>query len=222
MTKFAFIFDMDGLMIDSEPVSYRAWQMLLAEYGYELPEEQYAQMIGLRADASTELVRQWFGLEETAVTLQTRKNQYFHQLKEQEGFPLMAGLMELQAEIARRDIVWGVATSSRRAEATENLTRMGLINSVHAYVGGDEITNAKPAPDIYLLIAQQLGVNPKNCLAMEDSVPGSQAAVAAGMTTIAIPSGPSVHRQYPHAHYRFNSLHEVVNRLDELIAVISG
>lgn len=129
----------------------------------------------------------------------------------------MPGLMPLHAEITRRQIPWAVATSSPYHQAETVLTQLGLIDACCAIAAGNEVSQGKPAPDIYLLAAQRLGIAPENCLALEDSVPGSQAAAAAGMITVAVPNGDTQINDFPHAHYILPSLHAVLTYLDELL-----
>jgi HAD superfamily hydrolase (TIGR01509 family) len=207
---------MDGLMVDTEPLSRQAWDAALSEFGYALPDDVYYQMIGRRSDESSHMAWSAFDLPISAAELLARKTAALAIIRAQ-GVPVMPGLMPLQAEIARRNLVWGVATSSARAHAEAVLNEIGLLETCYAVTGGDEVTHSKPAPDIYLLAAERLGVNPQKCLALEDSWPGSQAAVAAGMVTIAVPNGDTQTAVFSHAHYVFPTLHEVLARLDELL-----
>ncbi|VAW34958.1 hydrolase, haloacid dehalogenase-like family [hydrothermal vent metagenome] len=130
------------------------------------------------------------------------------------GVPTMSGLYTLHAEIGRRQIPWAVATSSPRAHAVEILQQLGLLQQCRAIAGGDEVVDGKPAPDLYLLAAERLGIAPQSCLALEDSGPGSQAAVAAGMTAIAIPNAQTKTADFSHVHYQYDSLREVLANLD--------
>ena len=196
----AIIFDMDGLMVDTEPLSRQAWDSVLNTFGYTLSDEVYLQMIGRRSRESVQIAWNAYPLPISAEELLARKTAVFetHLLQ---NTPIMPGLMELHAEIAKRQIPWAVATSSPRHHAETILTQLELTNSCHAIAAGDEVVYSKPAPDIYFLAAQRLGIAPENCLALEDSVPGSQAAVAAGMTTIAIPNGDTRASRFPHIHH---------------------
>ena len=131
------------------------------------------------------------------------------------GVPTMPGLHALHDEIARRNIPWGIATSSPRAHAVEILQQLGLQERCRAIAAGDEVTNGKPHPDIYLLAARRLGIAPQDCLALEDSGPGSQAAVNAGMTVIAIPNAQTKTADFSHVHYLYRSLEDVLTNLDQ-------
>ena len=209
----AIVFDMDGLMVDSEPLSQQAWDEYLRPYGHQLTEEIVSSIIGLRADVSTPTIKKLFNLPEPVPVIIAKRAALYSQIRAK-GVPTMPGLHELQAEIERRQIPWAVATSSPRHHAEEILQQLGLQDRCRAIAAGDEVAHGKPQPDIYLLAAERLGIPPQNCLALEDSGPGSQAAVAAGMITIAIPNAQTKTADFSHAHHRYSSLHEVLAHLD--------
>ncbi|MFO7540004.1 MAG: HAD family phosphatase [Chloroflexota bacterium] len=208
----AVIFDMDGLMVDTEPLSRQAWDMAIRPFGHSLDDTTYSRMVGLRGDESVQIVRQTFDLPLTAAALYEQKSAHYRRLRA-EGIPVMPGLWSLLDAIEARHLPWAVATSSPRAQAEEVLGQLDLLSRCRAIVGGDEAPRGKPAPDIYLLAAERLNVAPNRCLALEDSLPGSQAAVAAGMSTVVVPNGPPNGRSpadFPHAHYVLSRLHEVI------------
>ena len=214
----AIIFDMDGLMVDSEPLSRHAWNQVLQAHGYQMTDDFYGQIIGLRTDQSTEIILNQYPMPMTAAELAARKGEIFHQIRAQ-GIPAMPGLMALQVIIKERAIPWAVATSSPRDHAEIILAQLGLTESCHAIAAGNEVAHSKPAPDIYLLAAERLGIDPTTCLALEDSEPGCQAANAAGMTVIAIPNGETKTAVFACASYRYSSLNQVVQNLDKLLAI---
>ena len=209
----AIVFDMDGLMVDSEPLSQQAWDDYLRPYGHKLNEEIVSNIIGLRGDISTPIIKELFNLPEAVPTIIANRAAIYSQIRA-DGVPVMPGLSELQAEIARRQIPWAVATSSPRGHALEILHQLGLQARCRAIAAGDEVAHGKPAPDIYLLASERLGIAPRHCLALEDSGPGTNAAIAAGMPTIAIPNDQTKTADFSHVHYRFSSLHDVLDNLD--------
>ena len=209
----AIVFDMDGLMVDSEPLSQQAWDEYLRPYGHKLTEEIVSSIIGLRGDVSTPYIKELFNLPEPVPTIISKRAAIYSQIRAN-GVPTMPGLHELQAEINRRQIPWAVATSSPRHHAEEILQQLNLQDQCRAIAAGDEVTHGKPHPDIYLLAAKRLGIPPQNCLALEDSGPGSQAAAAAGMTAVAIPNAQTNTADFSHVHDRYSSLHDVLANLD--------
>ncbi len=215
--RTTIIFDMDGLMVDTEPLSRRAWEQVLTEHGQALSDDLYLRMIGHRTLESARMVLAEHSIPYTPETLAAQKTAQFADIRA-EGVPIMPGLLELQAEIARRGLRWGVATSSPRAQAEEILERIGLLPACRAIAGGDEVAEGKPAPDIYLLATERLGVAPVECLALEDSPPGCRAAVAAGLRVVAVPHGYTGSANFDLAYAVCRSLRDVAERLDTLLA----
>lgn len=211
--KTAVIFDMDGLMVDTEPLSRRSWDLFLAPLGGKISDEIQAQIVGRRSDESSAIVKGALGLALSVAEIVAGKAAVYAELRA-EGVPPMPGLFELHEQIARRNIPWGVATSSPRHHAEEILAQLGLREACGAIAGGDEAENGKPAPDIYLLAAERLGHDPQHCLALEDSLPGTMAAKAAGMTVIAIPAAEANLAAFGVADYVMGELGEVTAVLD--------
>jgi HAD superfamily hydrolase (TIGR01509 family) len=214
--RTTIIFDMDGLMVDTEPLSRRAWGEVLAEHDRTLSDELYLRMIGHRTLDSARIVLADHPIPYTPEELAARKTVQFATIRAQ-GVPVMPGLPELQAEIARRGLRWAVATSSPRAQAEEILDRLGLLADCSTIAGGDEVVQGKPAPDIYLLAAERLGVLPGECLALEDSAPGCRAAIAAGMLVAAIPNGYTTNSDFSFVPAVYPSLHAVRQDLEWLL-----
>lgn len=211
------IFDLDGLMVDTEPLARIAWEGVLLDYGQALDEHTYRQTIGLRLQDTSRLLRETYQLDETADVLGQAKEAAMTELLHK-GVPVMPGLKTLLAALQRRNLAWAVATSSRRSYAELVLGQLRLLEVCAAVAGGDEVSRGKPFPDIYLLAAERLGARPSSCLALEDSVPGALAAVAAGMVTVAVPSGHTTAADFAFADFVYVSLDQVADDLDRLLA----
>lgn len=216
MTINAIIFDMDGLMVDTEPLSRQAWADLLAEFGHKLDDAVYGRVIGRRADETAQILLAAYPLPLSPTALISRKSKKLADLLNGRP-PIMPGLRALHTEIAQRRLPWGVATSSPRAHAQTILRQIGLRPPPQAIAGGDEAAQGKPAPDIYLLAAERLGISPARCLALEDSEPGCRAAIAAEMRVIAVPNRQTHTADFSFVHAVFPSLHDVAARLDDLL-----
>ena len=214
--RSAIVFDMDGLMVDSEPLSRQAWDEYLRPYNQHISDDLQSRIIGLRGDQSSALIREEFSLSKSSEVILAERKLIYQRLRAQ-GVPVMPGLMELHAIIAERNIPWAVATSSPRDHAEEILEQLGLMDAVCAIAAGNEVTHGKPAPDIYKLAAERMGVPPEKCLALEDSGPGSRAAVSAGMLTVAIPHGETRSSDFSHAHHVYTSLFDVAANIDQLL-----
>lgn len=186
MPENAVIFDMDGLLLDTERLCRDAFVAAGCELGLPDLNDLFLQCIGMRMAESNEIVRA--GLGDGAdfdrfIALWRSKNDVLHQT----GIPLKPGARDLLVHLKNTGIPTAVATSTNTPSATAHLTRVGLAGYFDHIVGGNQVTQGKPAPDIYLLAADRLGVSPNNCFAFEDSDPGTRAAVTSGATTIQIP-----------------------------------
>jgi HAD superfamily hydrolase (TIGR01509 family) len=216
MSNFAIIFDMDGLMVDSEPLSRSAWDQILGAYGHTLNDAIYKSVIGHRTDETAAIFIEAYDLPLTVDTLAREKVNALAEICAN-GVPVMPGLYALHAHITQRDLPWAVATSSPRSHAEEILTQLGLIDSCRVIVGGNEVAQGKPAPDIYCLAAARMGIAAAQCLAIEDSAPGCQSALAAGMMVVAVPNGDTKTANFSAVDHIFSSLNDVAENLDALL-----
>jgi len=210
------VFDMDGLLVDSEPLARRSWQRVIQAYGLVLDDETYGSMIGLRLEESSRLLQSRLGVPAPAEELARRKEAILAELGTQ-GIPPMPGLGQLMAALDERRMPWAVATSNRRTFAIQVLRQLDLLSACRSLTTGEEVQNGKPAPDIYLLAAQRMGVAPQYCLALEDSVPGARAAKAAGMVTIAVPGPHETASSFHFADHVYDTLGSVARDLDQLL-----
>jgi HAD superfamily hydrolase (TIGR01509 family) len=187
----AVILDMDGLMLDTEPLYRGSWQRGCEECGFVLDDAGYAPMIGRPTDdCEAQLVRR-FGTAFPLARFQTRWPELWKAYALEHGIQRMPGLDGLLAFLESRGVSMAVATSSD-AEYTEFTLRIGgLAGRFGIVVTRDQVAHGKPAPDLYIEAARRLGVAAGECVALEDSEPGVLSAVAAGMRTICVPGlGP--------------------------------
>ena len=212
----AVIFDLDGLMIDTEPLAQQAWDRVLQDHGKRLESDTFAKMIGLRLTESSKVIQAAYSLETSTTELADKETFYMSQIMTR-GIPTMPGLRRLITELDRRRIPWAVATSSQRKYAVEVLGQLDLLEKCGGIAAGDEVEHGKPRPDVYLLAARRLGIDPETCLALEDSVPGINAASAAGMLAVAVPNGETSSMKFEEAAFVYDSLPEVMSNLNELL-----
>jgi beta-phosphoglucomutase family hydrolase len=179
----AVVFDLDGVLADSESLHVEAWKRLFADLGVAFESGWAAEWVGVPDVQISRFVAERFSPGRPAAELLEQKRRRFRELvrRELRSFPGVAA--ELRSW---RAISLAVATSSARAEAELMLQSMGLRELFPVVVAGDEVQHRKPAPDIYRQAAQQLGLAAAECLAVEDSPVGIQAARAAGMPVIAV------------------------------------
>lgn len=181
----AVIFDMDGLMIDSERVSIACWVQAAAELALPIDAAFWLQLVGLGDRDCERLLREHIDAAQMQA-LYTRCHDLY-EARTQRGLPLRPGIMELLELLKQHDIPRAVATSTREPRASRKLAACGLLPYFAAVVTSSDVSHPKPAPDIYLLAAAKLGKAPARCLALEDSPAGTRAALAAGMTVIQVP-----------------------------------
>lgn len=183
----AVIFDMDGTLIDSEPNYRVADERFLRDRGVELPEEVWDSFVGVGSRNMIERVKAEHGLRGETDELLEIKDAYYREIAETRTrvFPATA---ELTRRLEERGIPRAVATGSSRSTLSFSLEAVGLADRFNATVSSDEVESGKPAPDVFLETASRLGVAPDRCLVVEDSRSGIEAALAAGMAVVAVPS----------------------------------
>lgn len=183
----ALIFDMDGLLFDSERVVRRTWNMAGEELGYGPVGEQIYHTLGLNLKSRTEYFHRVYGPNFPMEEFSEKTRRYYRQIEESEGVPLKPGVLRILEYGKRQGLRMGVATSSRREHSTYMLKKGGIWSFFSGFVFGDMVVNAKPDPEIYLKACRILGTDPGKCMAFEDSPNGIRAAAAAGMYAVMIP-----------------------------------
>lgn len=183
----AAIFDMDGLMIDTERLDMELWRSIGAAQGYAIPESLILNTVGRTREDTEAMFREALGAGFDYHTVRKlRIQEKFERFKKQ-GVPLKTGLLSMLELLERRGIRKAVATSTERSQAEKVLRIAGLYERFDAVVCGDEISRGKPEPDIFLAAAEKLAAEPDYCLVLEDSHAGIAAAAAAGIRSIMIP-----------------------------------
>ena len=182
----AVVFDMDGLMFDTETLYQQAGAELLRRRGKEFSEALYLRMMGIPGLQSMALLRAEHALEESASDLYDESQEIFRSLLETD-LRMMPGLLELLERIERRGLPKAVATSTRRDTVDLMLAPYGFHARFDDIVTSDLVTHGKPHPEIYLLTCTRLGVPPAQTLVLEDSHAGVTSAKAAGCRCAAVP-----------------------------------
>jgi HAD superfamily hydrolase (TIGR01509 family) len=154
------IFDMDGLMLDTERIACLAWKEATRRAGYDMPDTIFAAMIGRTKHDSVVLLQTTYGPEFNFEKIYAECGAIYNEHIAQHGLPLKPGVHELLGELYAQKIPLGVATSTRNPHARERLEQTGLLGYFSVLVTGDQITHGKPAPDIYLEAARRLGIDP--------------------------------------------------------------
>jgi len=178
----AVIFDLDGVVADSHPIHEAAWKTLLVEQGFDSATLNLDFLYA--GHPRREILRHYLGPIETSEMerLGRRKDELYalaaNQLKAKPGIP------RVLSELNQAGILCALATSAGRARTNESLKRLGITKDFSVIVTGEDVIATKPAPDIFLLAARELGVTEKESVVVEDSVAGVVAARAAGMKCV--------------------------------------
>jgi HAD superfamily hydrolase (TIGR01509 family) len=180
----AVIFDCDGTLVDSEPLARTAWERALAPYGYTVTEADVEACVGLPFPRVHAYFAERVALPDHDAMWAAFSGRLFD-LIDTELVPFDDAIAAAR-ELRSRGVPVAVASSSPRERLHRTLGRAGLLDAFDVTVAGDEVERGKPAPDMFLLAAARLGVEPSACVVIEDSPPGVQAGVAAGMFTLAV------------------------------------
>ena len=179
------IFDMDGLIFDTERLFMREQMRVVSEYGYTLTEEMYASTLGLTGAALTSQLKALFGEEYPEKEVTRRVRERLERTASEGGLPVKRGIRELLVFLADMDIACAVASSTHTNYVRRYLEAAELDGYFGAVIGGETVARSKPAPDIFI---KALGETPRSgALILEDSENGVRAAAAAEIPVICIP-----------------------------------
>ena len=217
MLPQAVIFDMDGLMLNSEPLYQQAWQAAAQDLGFTLEAELYLSLVGRSSAEADRLFMQLYGDQFPVQVFNELWDAQWRSLIQQQGVPLQPGLLPLLDWLEQQGIPKAVGTSSNATEAELCLDLAGIRDRFSVVVTVDQVEAGKPAPDIFLAAVTQLGVPPKACLVLEDSNAGVQAAATADIPVVMVPDlqSPTATSQAISLK-TFASLHEVLAWLQSL------
>lgn len=214
----AVIFDMDGLMLDTESTGLRAWECVAATHDSGFDLTLCRAMIGRNRADCVAILASHYRSEGRAESLMAAWIASYDAISGVEAIARKSGLDELLDVLDAHHIPKAVATSTRRERAQAKLAQTNLLHRFDALVGGDEVPRGKPAPDIFIAAAMRLGAAHSGCVVLEDSEPGVIAAFAAGMTPIMVPDlHPPSAALLAHNPLVLSSLHEVARHFLELV-----
>ncbi|GET45530.1 beta-phosphoglucomutase [Capnocytophaga felis] len=186
----AYIFDLDGVIVDTAKFHFLAWKKIGEEFGFELTHELNEQLKGVsRVDSLTKILG-WAGVSvssEKFDELATRKNaDYLSYVEKMNENDILPGVKTFLEKAKKENI--GIALGSASKNARPILQKLGIISYFDVIVDGNDVTKAKPDPEVFVIAAQKLGVDNEKCVVFEDSEAGIQAAKTAGMKAIGIGS----------------------------------
>lgn len=182
----AVVFDMDGVLFDTERLCMETWREVAAEEGIKDIEPAVQGCIGLNRTDTRRFFLDYYGENFPYEQFRSLTAERM-QKKMEDGIPLMPGVKELLSYLTKQKVSIGLASSTSRERVLFYLRQTGLERYFEVVVGGDMITHSKPLPDIYLLACEKLGIIPEECFAIEDSLNGIRSAYSAGMQAIMVP-----------------------------------
>ena len=181
------LFDMDGLVLDSEVLYTRFWREAAAALGYPMTVEQSLGMRSLGKNLGQPYLERLFGPDVDYTTMRNKRIELMNVYVEENGIPPKAGIFELLDYMEEHGIAAAITSSSPMDSIERHLSAVNLKHRFRKLCSGHDIPNTKPAPDIYLLGAKELGLEPRECLALEDSPTGILSAYRAGCLPVLIP-----------------------------------
>lgn len=183
----AIIFDMDGVLFDTERLCMQAWMAVAEKWGLPGMEEVFPQCIGLNSNDSRQVVFNAYGKDFDYPLFRRHAAEWFEDAINKNGVPVKPGVRELLEWLRESRYAVGLASSTKGESVRSHLSRTGLSDYFSAVITGDMVEHSKPRPDIYLLACERLNVEPEQTYAIEDSPNGIRAAHRAGMCPVMVP-----------------------------------
>lgn len=185
----ALLFDMDGLLLDTERMQDKIWDKAKEHFHYDFNESFKKEMRGINIQASLKIYEKYFGKNFDYQTVLKWRREYFMEMAKNEGIPIKKGALELLRYARQKGIHCALATSTERNRFMQYIPYLeeNIFDFFDVIVDGSMVQHSKPDPEIFLLAANQLGVDIKNCMILEDSINGVKAGIASGAMTVMIP-----------------------------------
>ncbi|WP_409526318.1 HAD family hydrolase [Nitrincola sp. MINF-07-Sa-05] len=207
----AILFDHDGTLVNSEPIHYEMWVQVLRTYGLSLSEQQYkAYYAGVPTNTNAIDLVQRFGIDVSPAQLAEAKNSATRDYLAKKAFPLMQGVPEAISSFHNAGLKLAVVTGASANGVHTTLQTNEFTHYFSTIVSGDDVRASKPAPDCYLMALERLGITADECLAIEDTQHGLEAAYSAGIKCLALPTEMSKHHDFELATAVLDGMSEAV------------
>ena len=177
----AVLFDMDGVIFDTEREYLKEWNKIFEKYGYEMKKEIYVSVMGRGRKKVKEIFKENFGDDLPIEEMYIEKDKMLKEAIENNEVPLKQGALELLEFLKKNEYKTALATSAKKDRVKSQVTHAKINNLFDAIVCADDIVNSKPDPEIFLKAAEKVNIKPENCVVIEDSEAGIRAAFNAGM-----------------------------------------
>ncbi len=183
----AVVFDMDGVIFDSERLVLECWEKIAEEYGLVGMKEAFIPCIGTNSTMTKEIVLNYYGADFPYDEFRNKSSLLFHEIVDRGELPVKKGVRELFDYLKKCQVPMAVASSTRLQAVTHELKQAGLYDYFQVVMGGDQLKKSKPEPDIYLMTCEKLGISPSDAYAIEDSYNGIRSSYSAGMRPVMVP-----------------------------------
>ena len=183
----AVIFDMDGVLIDTEKYYNVAWQQAAREAGFDFTKEHALMLRSLDANMAAKLMQELFGPSFDYFKIRERRRELVKQILEEKGLELKPGVKKILPILRDKGLKTAVATATPLELTKQHLTRLGIVDLFDEIVSAKQVKQGKPAPDVYLYACEQIGMAPSECIAVEDSPNGVESAFRAGCKPVMVP-----------------------------------
>lgn len=208
MSSFAAIFDWDGVIVESSAQHERAWRRLAAELGRSVPDGVFRRSFGMKNERVIRDLLGWTADPGLLDEWSRRKEEWFRQIVSDEGLATVPGTREWLERMRSAGIPCAIGSSTPRLNIELATARLGLEGRFDALVSAEDVSHGKPHPEVFLVAAARLGVDPRRCVVFEDAHVGIEAARSAGMRVVAVTT--------THAAEALVGADWVVDRLDRL------
>ena len=207
MNEFTVIFDMDGVILDSERVYQEIEHTMYKELGIQVSREEHQKFMGTAELFMWTCLHEHYQLDKSVEELiRTERERFMDKLEIKGGIPLMKGLIPLLASLQEEGIPCWIASSSAREIISKVLDVHNLAHYFCGFVSGEDVQHSKPSPEIFLRTAELAGASPSDCIVIEDSENGIKAARAAGMVVVALRHPDGGHLDLSQANQIIDSL----------------
>jgi len=221
LSSQAAIFDMDGLIFDTESIARLSWKKALENHGYAVSHNFYSEFVGRDLSWRKKILKRRYGESFPFDSVTAQRIEIGDEQEMREGLPMKAGVLDLLNKLSNLGIIIGLATGTSRIRTIRRLTNAGIQQYFTTIVTSEDVAEGKPAPDIFLEVSRRINVAPLQCVVFEDSSVGVKAAFTAGMCAIMVPDIELPSFEITALAYRvLNSLEEVGELLDELFGEI--
>lgn len=183
----AFVFDLDGTLIDTEKIYQIVWPKAVAEMGYEMTNDMYLSLRSLGRPFAPMQFKKWYGDSFDYDEARKIRKRYFQEYVKEHGIQKKKGAIELLTYLHQKGITTAIATATDVERATEYLKMTGLDGYFDRIISATMVDEGKPSPKVYAYACKELGLDPEDCIAVEDAPNGVRSAHGAGMRVIMVP-----------------------------------